>query len=76
MPSPILQDLSAKVSQAVGAMQSAVVLINGFKARLDAAIAEATRLGATAEELAPVQAEAQALGDSAQQLAEAVAANP
>jgi hypothetical protein len=76
MASPILADLAAKVDKAKGAMASATTLINGWAARLQAAIDQALLNGATAAELAPVQAEADALSASADELAAAVASNP
>lgn len=71
----VLDDLAAAVEKARGAEASATTLINGFAARLQAAIDAATSNGATEAELAPVQAEVDALNASADALSAAVAAN-
>ena len=76
MSQPILDDLTANVTKAEGAMDSATVLINGFKAKLDAAVAAAQANGATAEELAPLTSLSSEVGVKADALAAAVAANP
>lgn len=73
MVNPVLADLATSVTNTVGVMQSATTLINGISARLAAAIAAALANGATAEELAPVQAEKDALDAGAAALAQAVA---
>jgi len=75
MPSPILADLDAKVTKATTVMASATALIRGIAARIQAAVQAALANGATAEELAPVQAEADALSASADDLAAAVSEN-
>jgi len=72
---PILTDLDAQVTKSTTVMASAVALIRGISARIAAAIAAALANGATAEELAPVQAEADALSASADELAAAVSEN-
>jgi hypothetical protein len=71
----LLADLDKKVTKATDAMAAGAILIRGIKARQDAAIAAAIANGATAEQLAPVQAEADALGASADDLAAAVLEN-
>lgn len=76
MPPQILTDLEASVTKAIGAQNSATTLIRGFSARQQAAIDKALENGATAEQLAPVQAEVDALNASAADLAAAVAENP
>lgn len=76
MPSPILENLETAVTNAVGVMESAKVFIEGEAARLAAAIQVALANGATAEELAPVQAEVDALNERSAALAAAIAANP
>ena len=76
MANPVLDALQAQVTAVVGVMQSATTLINGFAARQQAAIDAAIANGATAEQLAPVQAEVDALKAAADPLAAAVAANP
>jgi len=75
MANPILSNLEAAVTKATTVNDSAVALINGFSQRLQDAIAAAVANGATAEELAPVQAEADALSASSDSLAAAVSAN-
>lgn len=74
--SPILAELDAATTKATGAMASAAVFIRGFAARQQAAIDAALDLGATKEQMAPVQAEVDALNASADDLAAAVAENP
>lgn len=73
------EDLSDDVSAiqaAVGAMQSATVLINTFASRQQAAIDAALENGATAEELKPLtDLQASVVAETAN-LAAAVAANP
>lgn len=76
MPQPILDNLASTVTDTVGVMQSATVLINGFGARMQAAVDAAIAGGATAEQLAPVQAEVDALSAGKADLATAIAANP
>jgi hypothetical protein len=76
MPNPTLDALQAQVTASIGAEQSATTLINGFAARMQAAIDAALAGGATAAELAPVQAEVDSLKASSDALAAAVAANP
>jgi hypothetical protein len=57
-------------------MTSAGVLIRGVSARVQAAVDKALNLGATEAELAPVQAEVDALNASATDLSAAVEENP
>lgn len=71
----VLDDLKAQVDATVGAEQSAVVALNGVAARIQAAVDAAIANGATAEQLAPVQDEVNALKASSDALAAAVAAN-
>ncbi len=75
MPSPILSELDAAVTAATTVMSSATTLIRGIAARVQAAVDAAIANGATAEELAPVQAEADALKASAKDLGDAVVEN-
>lgn len=72
---PVLDALAAEVTNDVTVMGSATILINGFAARTQAAIDAALANGATAEQLAPVQAEVDALKAGSADLATAVAAN-
>lgn len=75
MANPILDTLAAQVQANTDAEASATTLINGFAARVQAAITAALAGGATAAELAPIQAEVDALKASAAALAAAVVAN-
>lgn len=75
MANPTLDALAAQVQANVEVEASALLLINGFADRVQAAVALALANGATATELAPVQAEVDALKASATKLSEAVAAN-
>ena len=75
MPSPILAALEAEVAEATTVMASATALIEGFVGRIQAAVDAALANGATEAELAPVQAEVDALHASAEILAAAVIAN-
>lgn len=75
MSNPVLQQLADQVTQTVGVIDSAVVLINGFAARIETAVEAAIANGATAEELAPVTDEIAAIKAKTDDLAAAVAAN-
>jgi len=75
MASPILANLTAQVAQNVAVESSAKVLIDGLAARVQAAVEAALANGATEAELAPVQAEVDALTASSVELAASVAAN-
>lgn len=75
MANPILDALAAQVKANTDAEDSAVVLINGIAARIQTAVDAAIAGGATAAELAPVQAEVTAMKASADALAAAVLAN-
>jgi hypothetical protein len=75
MSNPILAALEAEVAEATSVMASATTLINGFSARLQAAVDAALANGATAAELEPVQAEIDALNAAGDALAAAVVAN-
>ncbi len=72
----LLADLEAAVTNARTVEASAATLIRGIAARIAAAIAAALGNGATAEELAPIQAEVDALNVSSVDLAGAVSENP
>ncbi len=74
MPNPVLADLTKSVTDAEGAMESAVVLISGVQARIDAAVQAALSNGATAAELAPLSQLSSDLAAETQKLAAAVAA--
>lgn len=75
MANPILDSLAQQVKANTDAEASAVTLINGFSARMQAAVDAALANGATAAELAPVQDEVNALNASGATLAAAVVAN-
>lgn len=75
MANPVLQQLADQVSATTTVEASAVTLINGFTARIDAAVQAAIANGATESELAPITDEVTAMKASAQSLADAVAAN-
>lgn len=75
MGKELLAALEAEVAEATTVMDSATTLIVGFGARLEAAVAAAVANGATAEELAPIQAEIDALNTAGEALAAAVLAN-
>lgn len=75
MPNPVLDALKAAVTRESEVVQSAVVLINGIAARVQAAVDAAIANGATAGELAPVQDEVNTMKANADALAAAVAAN-
>lgn len=76
MPSATLQEDIEQVRRTKGVIESATVLILGFAARVDAAIAQAMANGATAEELAPLSQVVDETEAAANQLAAAVAQNP
>ncbi len=75
MANTLLDALASQVKANTDIEASAVTLINGFAARMDAAIAAALAGGATAAELAPIQAEVDAMKASASALANAITAN-
>lgn len=71
----VLDDLAAAVETTKGVEASAVAALNGIAARIQAAVDAALANGATAEQLAPVQDEVNALNEASAALAAAVAAN-
>lgn len=71
----LLADLAAQVAATTEIETSAVTLINGIAARVQAAVDAAIANGATEAQLAPVVAEVAALKSSGQALADAIAAN-
>jgi hypothetical protein len=75
MPNPNLDTLTREVNETVGVIESATSLINGFQAKLDAAIAAALANGATEAELAPLATLSVELDSKTNDLAAAVAAN-
>ena len=72
----VLDDLAAQVNATVGVIDSAVALLTGIGARIEAAVAAALANGATAEQLAPVADEVAALKAKTDALAAAVASVP
>lgn len=74
MTSPILAALQAQVKAATDAEDAATLALNGVADRIQAAVNAALENGATAEELAPVQGEVDALKASTDALAAAVVA--
>ena len=75
MPNPVLDDLKAQVEASTAVEASAVTLINGIAARIQAAVDAALANGATAEQLKPVADEVAALKASSDALSAAVTAN-
>jgi hypothetical protein len=75
MANVLLDQLAAQVQASTEVEASATLLIAGFAGRQQAAIDEALENGATALQLAPVQAEVDAMKASAAALSAAVAAN-
>lgn len=73
--SPVLAALATEVTNDTTVMGSAKTLIDGFAARMQAAVTAALANGATAAELAPVTDEIAALNASSSALAASVAAN-
>lgn len=73
---PVIGELTTEVSEAVGVMQSATTLINGFSARLQAGIDAALANGATERELAPLASLKSDLDTAGNDLAAAVSNNP
>lgn len=72
----VLLDLQAAVEKTKTVEASAVTLINGIAAKIQAAIDKALAGGASADDLAPVQQEVIDMNAAADALAAAVAANP
>lgn len=75
MASPILKSLEDQVKQTTDVETAAATALNGVADRIDAAVKAALANGATADELAPVQTEVDALKASADSLAAAIPAN-
>lgn len=75
MGAQVLTDLQASVAKTTEVEASAVTLINGIAARIQAAVDAALANGATAAELQPVIDEVASLNAAADALAAAVAAN-
>ncbi len=76
MPNPpSLDALAAAVTKTTDAEDAAIAALNGIAGRIQAAVDAAIAGGATPEQLAPVQAEADALSAKAEALAAAIVAN-
>jgi len=75
MSNPVLDALKDAVTRETQVVASAVALINGIAARVQAAVDAALANGATAAELQPVQDEVNTLNANADALAAAVQAN-
>ena len=75
MPSQILVDLEKAVTNAQTVEASAATLIRGIAGRVQAAVDAAIANGATAAELAPVQAEVDGLNASSGDLTAAITEN-
>jgi hypothetical protein len=70
-----VEDVKTKVTRATTVMTSAQNLIDGFKALLDKAVADALANGATAEELVPLTDLSNTMDTEATALAASVVAN-
>ena len=71
----VLDDLATQVAASTAVEASAVTLIDGIAARIQAAVEAAIAGGATADQLKPVSDEVASLKSSGDALAAAVAAN-
>ncbi|HJQ66356.1 MAG TPA: hypothetical protein VJ816_08265 [Gemmatimonadales bacterium] len=76
MPNATLAEDIEQVKRVRGVLQSAKLFIEGEAARLQAAIDQALANGATAEELAPLSAEVDAMEAQANEIAAAINTNP
>lgn len=70
-----IADLNAAVTKETTAVDSAIALINGIGARIDAAVAAAIAAGATADELTAITDLSTSLSKNADDLSAAVVAN-
>lgn len=75
MANPTLDALAAQVKANTDAEAAAVIVLNGIAARIQAAVDAAVAGGASAADLAPVQAEVDSLKASSDALSAAVVAN-
>ena len=76
MGNPIIGTLTTEITETIGVVKSATVLVNGFQARLDSAVAAALANGATEAELQPFTDLSAGLDAETNALAAAVAAHP
>lgn len=75
MANKTLEALATQVQSNISAEESAVTVINGIAQRVQDAVNKAIEGGATAEDLAPVQAEVDSLKASSDKLSAAIAAS-
>lgn len=75
MSVPAIDQLVADVEANLQVGTSAILLINGIKARIDQAVKDALAGGATAAELAPLTTLSASIKAETQALADAVVAN-
>jgi hypothetical protein len=75
MSQAVLDQLAAQVKTNTDAEASAITVLNGIAARIQAAVDAALANGATAAQLAPIVDEVTALNNSATALAAAVVAS-
>mgnify|MGYP000066442300 CR=1 FL=1 len=73
---PLIEELKAQIAATTGVVESATTLITGIPGLISAAVAQAIGNGATAEQLAPLDALGDQLKTAADALAAAVAAVP
>lgn len=73
--SPIIDQLTQQVNNAIGVEQSAITLINGIAQRIQDAINQALENGATAEQLQPVSDLSNQMQAESDALAAAIQAN-
>ncbi len=76
MAPQVIDDLVAQATATEGVIDSAVVVINGIQARIDAAVTAALNNGATAAQLAPVVQVSTDLKTKSDALAGAIATVP
>lgn len=72
---PLLQKLADQVTATTSVLASAKTFIDGTAGRIQEAVNKVLAGGATAEQLAPIQAEIDALNQSSQAVADAIVAN-
>lgn len=76
MPNPVLAELVDAVNKTLTVEASATTFINGFTARLKAAVDAAIANGATEAQLQPIHDEIAAMQTAADALSAAIANNP
>lgn len=75
MPVETLEKLRAEITRNKAVDDSAIVLLNGIVARIEAAVAAAISGGATPAQVAEIKALATSLGTDTDALAAAIVAN-